>query len=806
MYEPASPPLPKSLGRYEVLCVLGQGGMATLYLARAPGIDGRPRLFAVKLIHEHLCREKPFVHMFLDEARLTTRILHANVVAAHEIGTEGGRHFIVMDYVNGETLAFAIMTLSRERKKIPIELAVFVALEIGRGLHAAHELSDELGQKLNVVHRDVAPQNVLLGYDGSVRLTDFGVAKAKDRASHTEPGMLKGRLAYMAPEHIKHGAEPDRRVDVFSLGAVLWESLAGRRLFRGANDLETTERLLRAPIPKPSSLRSEIPPALDAIVMHALEREPSARFGTALELVKALEGVVQGRGLTKDLAKFLRESFKERYQERQALQQEAVSGHPSRVSLSAVPIDSDEPDEQVTGENPTYSSSDRRKSELGRAAVADLGALGAEPNTESVLDPYIAARRGEGAQRKSEPPWVRRDAPSASQPPPPGRADKHEPVAPKPVWPAAQSERLAALPDTPMSLIGDLATIEELEGLEPLTVPTEELTPLVSVQKNPTTDEVMLVRPVADEDMSSSSGPKADPAIPGKLRAQGIHVVHGAPLKLEDLSPEGARPNQRQVPTSVIRTRDVVELLHTRQTPKIALEVVTETNRPSLEVLTDEDLAAIRRPSRVIWAGAIGAAVVVGIGVALFWPAPESVVIAPLAGAATDAGSEPRDAAPVIVAAQTFPDASETIDAEELAVVADAAVSRVEALALGSSPPDRAEEGAAPDPVDPPQRERRRPKEVAIDVDVSPKSATLMVDGEASDGEVRRRKGTTILVEASAPGYRSMSKRVVLERNQRLKIRLEQEAKPVKRRSKKRPDPAKAAEGDSLLLIEGGDL
>lgn len=320
-----SAPLPDRIGQYTILCQLDQGGMATLYLGRAAGLGGFERLFAIKLIHEHLSREKRFVDMFLDEARLAARIVHPNVVSVYEVGIDRGRHFIAMDYINGETLSLALQHTWGQKQPFPLDLSVYLAAQAAEGLHAAHELKGSDGQPLGVVHRDVAPSNLMIGYDGILRVMDFGVAKARDQVTHTRPGTIKGTLAYMAPEHVRSKVL-DRRADVWSLGVVLWETLVGKRLFKGRNDVETSERLLRRRVLPPSQLRPEVTETLDAVVLRALDRDPNRRFATARELGDALQEHLASARVRigpSDVEAFMRRTFEERVIWRQEIQQRA---------------------------------------------------------------------------------------------------------------------------------------------------------------------------------------------------------------------------------------------------------------------------------------------------------------------------------------------------------------------------------------------------------------------------------------------------------------------------------------------------
>ncbi len=318
--------LPSRIGRYRILCELGHGGMAVLYLARAVGPAGFERLFAIKTIHEQLTRDPAFVDMFLDEARLAARIQHPNAVAVYEVGEEDGRYFIAMDYVNGETLAHTLTRSWKQKTPFPIALTVHVGESICEALHAAHELTNARGEPLGVVHRDVSPQNVMIGYDGIARIMDFGVAKAADRLVHTRSGTHKGKVAYMAPEQVK-GGTIDRRVDLFALGVVLWESLVGKRLFKDANDFATAERVRECRVPPPESVRGEVPEALGRIVMRALARDPEARYPTARALGQELHDFAVEAGAiasAADVEQRMKALFPDRFARRQEMARRAA--------------------------------------------------------------------------------------------------------------------------------------------------------------------------------------------------------------------------------------------------------------------------------------------------------------------------------------------------------------------------------------------------------------------------------------------------------------------------------------------------
>ncbi len=290
----------RSLGRYEVIAEIARGGMGTVLLARLAGAGGFQRLFAIKLLHRQYLDDPEFIQMLLDEARIAARINHPNVVSIQEVeeSAEYG-YFLVMDYVEGFTLSdlsAAAGSLAWNRRA---RIVIRVVLDSLQGLEAAHNLTDDYGTPLNVVHRDVSPQNILVGVNGIARVTDFGIAKAAARMSSTRVGQVKGKLAYMSPEQAR-GKPTDARTDVWAMGVVLWEALAGRRLFRVENESETYQRVLMAPIPRLTDVARDAPAAVADVVGRALDREASRRFGTAREMAVALEAIARSHDLLAD--------------------------------------------------------------------------------------------------------------------------------------------------------------------------------------------------------------------------------------------------------------------------------------------------------------------------------------------------------------------------------------------------------------------------------------------------------------------------------------------------------------------------
>jgi serine/threonine-protein kinase len=282
---------PERIGRYELCFELAAGGMATVYLARVHGASGFEKLVALKRIHRHLAKEKKYIEMFLDEAKIASRITHPNVCSVFDFGQADGEYYIAMEYLVGEPLSRLCGKVARDKSQrrhpmLPSRMAAIVA-DACEGLHAAHELKDANGDSLHVVHRDVSPRNLFVTYDGSVQVVDFGIASARQRMHHTATGQVKGTFAYMAPEQLT-ASSIDRRVDVWALGVALWEMLTMRRLFRRDTTANTIHAVLYEDLVPPSEYRSQVPSELDEIVMKALMRDPAERWQTARDMGRAI--------------------------------------------------------------------------------------------------------------------------------------------------------------------------------------------------------------------------------------------------------------------------------------------------------------------------------------------------------------------------------------------------------------------------------------------------------------------------------------------------------------------------------------
>lgn len=312
------------IGRYKLFREIASGGMASVHLGRLLGPAGFSRVVAVKRLHPHLARDPELVTMFVDEARLAARIQHPNVVPTLDVVALDAELFIVMEYVEGESLARLLRASIERRQPIPVDVSVAVMLDALHGLHAAHEARGEDGHPLGLVHRDVSPQNVLVGIDGLARVVDFGIAKATGRsAARTATGILKGKLPYMAPEQIL--LEPiDRRTDLYAVSIVLWELLAGRRLFQGGDDWEIARRIKEGVTTPPSAFNGAVSPELDAVVLAGAARDPRRRFASASEMADALEGAGP-RAVARAVGRFVESVAADSLSQRRRLVAEAES-------------------------------------------------------------------------------------------------------------------------------------------------------------------------------------------------------------------------------------------------------------------------------------------------------------------------------------------------------------------------------------------------------------------------------------------------------------------------------------------------
>jgi serine/threonine protein kinase len=370
-----------TFGRYELLKRLAGGGMGEVYLARQRGLDGFQKLLVIKTLLPHLCEDEEFITMFKDEARLTAQLIHPNVCQVFEFDKVENTYYIAMEYLRGEDLRRLFRACDQAAKPLRVPLICRIIADAAAGLDFAHSLRDHEGNPYGIVHRDISPQNILVTFEGGVKVIDFGVAKAAGRAQHTRTGALKGKYSYMSPEQVM-GKHVDHRTDIFALGVVLHELLTGKRLFKADSDVETLERVRQTKVLPPSALNPQVPQSLDGIVMHALTREPDERFQSAQEMRLALEDwLIQGRMSASNahLAEFLKVIYAERLDKENRLG--PLMGD---VGLSAIP-------EQLGGKTPT-GSVPNSSSNLGAAPI-----IGTPSNGSATVN-----QRAAGSSDKSQ--------------------------------------------------------------------------------------------------------------------------------------------------------------------------------------------------------------------------------------------------------------------------------------------------------------------------------------------------------------------------------------------------------------------
>jgi eukaryotic-like serine/threonine-protein kinase len=327
--------LPPKLGRYELITRIGQGGMAEVQLALQRGPAGFEKLVVVKLVHENLASQKPFVDMLLDEARVAALVKHPNVVDIYDLGEAEGRYFIAMEYLEGEPL-LAVLRAGRDGQRLDVLSTARLIADTAEGLDAAHELRSMAGDAIELVHHDISLGNIVVLYNGQVKLVDFGVAKASQSAAARI--RVQGKYGYMAPEKLR-GAPGDRRSDIWSLGCVLWEALTLRRLFKGGNDAETRQQVFDIPILAPSKINGDVPADFDPIVLRSLARDPARRYPTAKAIAADIEEVLRKHGYAAKndtIARYMQATFHDHIAARKKLLQEVSSkGRPSQDVLEA---------------------------------------------------------------------------------------------------------------------------------------------------------------------------------------------------------------------------------------------------------------------------------------------------------------------------------------------------------------------------------------------------------------------------------------------------------------------------------------
>ncbi len=286
-----SRPGAQALGKYDLLRRIAVGGMGEIFYAKQGGVEGFEREVAIKKMLPHLSEDRNFIDMLIKEAKLTVLLHHPNIVQVYDLAKEGKDYFIAMEYVPGITVGSLLEQASRAGSPLPCEVAVHITMQVLKGLAYAHDLSGPDQQPMNLLHRDITPQNILITRNGWVKITDFGIAKALNEISTTSPGMIKGKLGYIAPEQLA-GHNLDQRVDIFCAGIVCWEALATRRLFKGADEVDTFRLIAEAYVPPLAGIRRDVPAALEAALRGALAKNSADRYKTADEFYDALNQAI----------------------------------------------------------------------------------------------------------------------------------------------------------------------------------------------------------------------------------------------------------------------------------------------------------------------------------------------------------------------------------------------------------------------------------------------------------------------------------------------------------------------------------
>ena len=299
------------IGPYTLLTRISQGGMAEVYKAKQHGVEGFERTVAIKRILPHIARDPNFIAMFQAEAKLAVQLQHGNIAQIYKLGRHGDTFYIALEYVDGRDVGAILDHAQRSNNPAPAALACYILARVCDGLDYAHNKTDPRGNPLNIIHRDISPPNILVSYEGEVKIIDFGLAKAASSTIQTQKGIIKGKLAYMSPEQVR-GATIDHRSDVFAAGVVFFEILTGTRLFRGNSDLETFEKVRACHVPRPSNLNPNIPRRLEQILLTALARDPDRRFQSAGALHDRLKEFMFSKRLitrSEHLGQWMRETF-----------------------------------------------------------------------------------------------------------------------------------------------------------------------------------------------------------------------------------------------------------------------------------------------------------------------------------------------------------------------------------------------------------------------------------------------------------------------------------------------------------------
>jgi len=412
---------PQVIGRYAIYGKIASGGMASVHFGRLQGAAGFSRTVAIKRLHPHLAEDPDFLATMIDEARLAARIHHPNVVPTLDVVSTEGELLVVMEYVRGESLARVARAENARGRRVPLPIVGAITVGALQGLHAAHEATTERGKPLGIVHRDVSPQNILVGVDGVARVIDFGIAKAAGRLQTTDEGVIKGKIAYMAPEQVA-GREVTRRADVYSMAVVLWELLTGRRLFQAEQNAALMSRVMEGAREPPSLYAPNLPPGLDELVMKGLALDPGDRLGTAREMADQVANLLPP-SLSSHVGAWVEEAVGDALAQRGAILAD-IESHSGVASSRPEPLIPSSPagddvpttvasqlsNATLSVETTGLGSAVIRRSPLAKAAVAAASAA-------LVVGTYLLWPRGGRPPDAAAPPSPAASSPAAVAPP-----------------------------------------------------------------------------------------------------------------------------------------------------------------------------------------------------------------------------------------------------------------------------------------------------------------------------------------------------------------------------------------------------
>jgi serine/threonine-protein kinase len=460
----------RRIGKYEIVTRLSVGGMAELFLAFTAGPGGFRKFVALKQILPDVQKDDQFVKMFLDEARITASLAHANIGQVFDLGDQDGELYLAMEFLAGQNLEQLLVASSKQQRPLPLGFSARAVRDACLGLHYAHSYTDPSGKPRPVVHRDVSPKNVMVTFDGNVKVIDFGIAKAKGRLGRTQVGMVKGTTGYMSPEQVRGSEQLDGRSDLFCVGVILHEMLCGRRLFSGAHEAEVMMKIADGEVTPPSRINPRIPEALSQVVMRALAREPAERFASGREMARAIEAACGAELFHEEqMAAVMRQLFGDKIQKTQALLESANEGDPPTGQFAAaVP----EKDKEGSAEKARRSAN---PASPPRTAKPSSGQVTPAPKPALPSGPKPAPRRPAST---STPASTATPAPTPTRAPSPRSGAFSRPQAPAPEPDAEEDDELAKTrPVRRQPVVRAPGGVDDEDASEPRTLPSRAPVP-----------------------------------------------------------------------------------------------------------------------------------------------------------------------------------------------------------------------------------------------------------------------------------------------------------------------------------------